>query len=75
MKQNVGRLDQVLRIGIGLGLIYVGFIDSQLIKDSLSSNIIGTLGTINLLVALLRHCPLYTYTGINTCPFSQDQDN
>jgi len=67
MKTNVGRLDQVLRVGISLILIYVGFIDSSLIVDSLSSNIIGTIGALNLIVALSRFCPLYVIAGINTC--------
>ena len=67
MKINVGRLDQVLRVGISLILIYVGFIDSSLIEDSLSSNIIGTIGVLNLIVALSRFCPLYVIAGINTC--------
>ncbi len=73
MKRNVGRLDQVLRIGIGAGLIYVGLINQNLIKDVLSSYIIGGLGIVNLAVALLRHCPLYTLTGINTCPGKTNQ--
>jgi len=67
MKTNVGRLDQFLRIGISLVFIYIGFIDEGLIHDSLSSNIIGTFGVIFLIVAVIRFCPLYVITDINTC--------
>ncbi len=67
MKTNVGRLDQILRIGISLILIYIGFIDEEIIYDSLSSNIIGTIGILNMVVAVARSCPLYTVAGISTC--------
>jgi len=68
MAKNVGRLDQILRAGIAIGLIYIGFIDNDIIKDSFSANIIGTIGLINLFVALSRRCPLYALADINTCP-------
>jgi hypothetical protein len=67
MNTNVGRLDQFLRICISVALIYIGFIDENIIHDPLSSNIIGTVGVLFLIVALVRFCPLYTLTGINTC--------
>ena len=68
MKVNVGRLDQILRIGISLILIYVGLIDETFINDPLSSNIIGIIGILNLVVATVRFCPLYIVASINTCP-------
>ena len=67
MKINVGRLDQILRIGISLVLIYIGFIDTGFIQDSLSSYLVGAVGLLNMLVALVRSCPLYSLAGINTC--------
>jgi len=73
MKINVGRLDQILRIGISLTLIYIGFVDQEFIPDSLSSNIIGIIGILNLIVAIVRFCPLYVVTGINTCPSHKQQ--
>jgi len=75
MIKNIGRLDQVLRTGIAIGMVYLGFIDRSILNDAFSSNIIGTLGVFGLIVALLRNCPLYTLTGINTCPFKdKNQD-
>ncbi len=67
MKINVGRLDQFLRISVSLILIYIGFIDKNTIHDPLSANILGAIGILFLVVALVRFCPLYILTGINTC--------
>ena len=67
MIRNVGRLDQLLRVGISLGLIYVGFVNEKIIVDELSSYVIGIIGVLNLVVALVGFCPLYVVAGINTC--------
>lgn len=67
MTKNIGRLDQVIRILISLILIYIGFINKQMINDPFSSNIIGSIGILSLVVAVVRICPLYILAGINTC--------
>jgi len=67
MKKNISRLDQLLRLGISLVLIYIGFIDRSIIDDTLSSNILGIIGVINMIVAVARYCPLYVVADINTC--------
>lgn len=66
LQPNVGRLDQILRIGIGLVLIWVGFVDESLIGDRLIATLIGVFGVLNLLAAVVRICPVYTIAGINT---------
>ena len=67
MKKNIGRLDQALRLTVSFVLIYISFVDTTIISDPLSSMIIGGIGIINLIVALIRFCPLYSVTEINTC--------
>jgi len=60
MKFNVGGLDRMLRIALGLILIVLaamGFIGWW-----------GWLGVIPLATGLLRFCPLYSLAGLNTCP-------
>lgn len=64
--RNIGRLDQILRIGIGLALMWVGFIDETLITDRLIATFVGLVGLLNLIAALFRVCPFYTLAGINT---------
>lgn len=65
--KNIGTLDQVLRLGISALMIYIGFIDSQLIADTFSAHLIGVLGVLNAIVAIVRFCPLYSLAGITTC--------
>ncbi len=59
-KTNVGGIDRIARIVIGLALIaltLMGTIGPW-----------GWIGVVPLLTATLRSCPLYTVLGINTCP-------
>lgn len=67
MIKNIGKLDQILRLGISFGLIFISLINEQFIQDSLSSYIIATLGFIIAVTAIVRFCPFYWLTGINTC--------
>jgi hypothetical protein len=60
MKSNVGGIDRVLRIVVGLaliGLTLTGAIGAW-----------GWLGLVPLGTALVGFCPLYPMLGINTCP-------
>ncbi len=60
MTQNVGGLDRILRIIIGLGLLSLVFIGPKTAW--------GWLGLIPLGTALLGWCPPYALLGISTCP-------
>ena len=59
MKTNIGLLDQVLRIGVGLLLI------GLFAGDAIGAW--GLLGLVPLATGLLRFCPLYRLFGIHTC--------
>ena len=63
---NVGRFDQILRIGIGAVLIWAGFIDTDLIGDRFVGALVGIFGLLNMIAAVIRVCPVYTIAGINT---------
>ena len=63
MKANVGTIDRVLRIIVGLvliGLALAGTIGPW-----------GWIGVVPLATALFRFCPLYTVLGMNTCPMEK----
>ena len=60
---NVGTLDRIIRIFLGLALIilaYTGIIGAW-----------GYVGIIPLATGLLKWCPLYTLLGIQTCPLHE----
>jgi len=60
MKANVGTIDRVLRIIVGIVLIALVFVGPQTPW--------GWIGVVPLLTAFISFCPLYTLLGINTCP-------
>lgn len=59
-KLNVGGIDRVLRIVLGLVLIALVFVGPQTPW--------GWIGLVPLFTGLLRTCPLYTLIGLSTCP-------
>lgn len=64
MKANVGGIDRVLRIVVGVvlvGLAAMGTIGAW-----------GYLGLIVLATGVFRFCGAYTLLGINTCPMKSD---
>ena len=59
MKCNVGGIDRILRVAVGLLLIALA-----------ASNVIGLwgwIGIVPVLTGLFRFCPLYPVLGINSC--------
>ncbi len=59
MEKNVGGIDRILRIIIGLGLISLVFVGPQTPW--------GWIGAIPLLSAIVGFCPAYRLIGMNTC--------
>lgn len=62
MKANVGGVDRVLRIIVGLALIAMFFLAEGTLKY------VGLIGIVPLLTGLVRFCPLYALIGASTCP-------
>lgn len=62
MKRNVGCIDRVLRIVVGIALIALAATGTV--------GWWGWLGAIPLASGLFRLCPLYSLLGINTCTTS-----
>ena len=57
---NVGGIDRVLRILVGLTLISLVFIGPRIIW--------GWVGLVPLLTGIFKFCPAYKLLGLNTCP-------
>ena len=63
MSANVGGIDRILRIVVGLALIAMVFIGPQTAW--------GWIGLVPLLTGLFRFCPAYSLIGMNTCPLAR----
>jgi hypothetical protein len=61
MKANVGKIDKVVRIGLGLLIAGWGLA---------TQNWLGLIGLVPLATAFISFCPLYALVGINTCPYT-----
>ena len=66
IKRNIGGIDRVLRIGIGIFMIYFGFVSDYIITDPVAGSIFGVFGTLMLLIALVGNCPFYSVIGFST---------
>lgn len=60
MNKNVGGVDRILRIAVGLILLALVFVGPQTPW--------GWIGLVPLLTGLINWCPLYAVLGFNTCP-------
>ncbi len=63
MKCNVGTIDKVIRIILGIVLISLVFVGPQTPW--------GWIGLIPLVTGLVGFCPLYALLGLNTCQTKQ----
>ncbi|MBR9974284.1 MAG: DUF2892 domain-containing protein [Bacteroidetes bacterium] len=61
MKINVGSIDRVVRVVLGLALLSLLFILDGDVRY------VGLIGIILLATAAMRSCPLYSMFGMSTC--------
>ena len=60
MKSNVGGIDRILRIVLGLALIALTLTGTI--------GVWGWIGVVLLITGAFSFCPLYTVLGFNSCP-------
>lgn len=66
MKKNEGKVDRILRIVVGLGLLTLVFVGPQTVW--------GLVGLVPLFTGAFGFCPLYKVFGLNTCPIGSGRD-
>ena len=65
MKANVGGIDKVLRIVVGLAILSLVFILEG------SARWWGLVGVVPLFTGLFGFCPAYSLLGLSTCPMER----
>ncbi|WP_449369780.1 YgaP family membrane protein [Thiomonas sp.] len=63
MKFNVGGIDRILRIIVGIVLIALTLMGTI--------GVWGWIGIVPLVTGLFKFCPLYTLIGMSTCPMKK----
>lgn len=61
MKTNVGTIDRIIRVLLGLGLLSLVFLVEG------GARWFGLIGLVPLLTAAVGYCPPYALLGIDTC--------
>jgi hypothetical protein len=62
MTRNIGAIDRVIRVVVGLAALSLIFVGPQTLW--------GLLGLVPLLTAIVGWCPPYAILGISTCKSS-----
>jgi hypothetical protein len=65
MTTNVGGIDRILRIVVGIAVLALFFVLEG------SARYWALVGLVPLLTGLFSTCPLYSIIGVNTCPMKQ----
>lgn len=63
MKTNVGGIDKILRILVGIALIVMAYMNVV--------GVWGYIGVVPLLTGLIGWCPVYPLLGISSCPMKK----
>ncbi len=59
MKKNVGNVDRIIRLVVGVSILSTTVVGPQTLW--------GLVGIVPILTAFISFCPLYLPLGINTC--------
>lgn len=67
-QHNMCTFDRALRVVAGIALLYVGFIDPDILgfESKLVSIVLGVIGLMNIGSAFMGHCPMYKIAGLSS---------
>lgn len=66
MTKNIGKIDRILRIVVGLALLAGFFLNADA-----AYRWAYLIGIVPLATAFMSSCPLYTIFGFSTCPLNR----
>lgn len=66
MRTNEAGWDRVLRVLLGVTLVWVGFLSGMAAAPW--NWVVGIAGLVMIFTAILGFCPAYALFGVSTCP-------
>ncbi|SMX44590.1 YgaP family membrane protein [Octadecabacter ascidiaceicola] len=68
MTANIGSIDRIIRIILGIVLLVAPFLSSMALFESTTATVVSVIvGIVMLATSSMRFCPLYRIFGIRTC--------
>lgn len=68
MTANIGSIDRIVRIILGIVLLAAPFLSGMALFESTTATVISVIvGIVMLATSSMRFCPLYRIFGIQTC--------
>lgn len=68
MNANLGSIDRVLRLILGVALIAAALLSGWTVFESVALTwVVTVVGIVLIATALFRFCPLYRLLGVKTC--------
>ena len=68
MTANIGSIDRIVRIILGIVLLAAPFLSGMALFESTTATVISVIvGIVMLATSSMRFCPLYRIFGIRTC--------
>jgi len=64
MKRNVSKTELIIRLILGIIMLLTSFTD--VLEDKLIDLVLLFLGSVLIVSAIIRFCPLYFFLGLNT---------
>jgi len=71
MTNNVGTIDRVIRIVLGVVLVALGLSHTVTGGLAIAAYVVGTVA---LVTGVVRYCPAWSIFGITTCPLKPSQN-
>jgi hypothetical protein len=63
---NACALDRIIRTFLAIALIYLGFVEPEIVGNRLVAWLLGGIGILNVMVVFIGWCPVYALTGVRT---------
>ncbi len=68
MSHNVGNIDRIFRLVLGIVLLVAPFVSGLALFNSTTATVISVIvGLVLIATAAMKFCPLYRILGIQTC--------